>query len=1131
MAEVYAALDMHQDARKVALKLFKDEYTNHELLAEAFKRESQALKELQHPRIVELYDSGIDSETNRHFLVLEWLDLDLPRWLDSHSFPGWDSYYSDFGKPLLEALAFAHNRQVIHRDIKPSNILIDASGSPKLADFGIAKIKHWIEPGRTLQEWVSRPFSPPEWDDGSYTYTRDVFGFATVILYCLTDVYLKSYDDIDKAIEELDAPDEVLAVVKRCLSREPSERYPNAILLLETLDRIQVERSQKWEEIPTYHLQFTGKALNSFKLEFPGESDAAIRKIVLDDLAEVSGFDRLQPKKQDVGDNISSESHFHLYGANFNYHLAIDRITKCHFAILNAWRASSAQLELRRDFSYKPRCRFAFGVPLSAVSAADQLRALVLAIEENEAESRLKNAEKREMELFQTWNRILTAKTDLEKQKETPLLFSESEDQGTRVRFRIKNMPEDDVVGQPRRVLVGDRPVIVGDVESVDAEWLTLFISERLEQAIPQVGKLIFDVAASQTALRRQGDALDAVRFDRAIRPDLRIILARPNEVRPPIPFEVSDYFQKELDEAKKRVVNLACGSQDILLVQGPPGTGKTTFISEVVLQFLRTHPGGRVLVTSQTHVALDNAAEKIRALSNSVRILRLGLHAQEKTAPAVKDLLLPAQMETWRTEVLSNGRLFLDRWAREHSISQHEFSVGQALQEYLYILSDIRSLKDQFSKLKNELSNMLPSHVTSISEGEIQVPPDEDSSDEPDEVISLRADIARLQSEIRKRTLDKEDKAKALASLEPLTNEILEGTESEIQEWIVTLIPDTAVNQKFRNLLGIWTDWENRFGRTQDFRPALLASADVIAGTCIGVVGIKGMLDIDFDLCIVDEASKATPTELLVPMSRSRQWILVGDSKQLPPFEDEALHNDHLLTHYELRREDLIETLFERFSLGLPPECTASLTVQHRMVPEIGNLISECFYDGALSSIPKTSICDLRSVLPKPVSWITTNHLSVHRETKSKFSFSNQSEARVIRKLLDGINTVATQKGCILSVAIISGYLAQIDLLKREMWPRWQALTIECNTVDAFQGREADIAIYSVTRSNDQSQIGFLRDLRRLNVALSRGRYYLIIVGDHLYSKSVQGLNPFRTIIEYIENHSSECGLKQGSL
>jgi superfamily I DNA and/or RNA helicase len=92
-------------------------------------------------------------------------------------------------------------------------------------------------------------------------------------------------------------------------------------------------------------------------------------------------------------------------------------------------------------------------------------------------------------------------------------------------------------------------------------------------------------------------------------------------------------------------------------------------------------------------------------------------------------------------------------------------------------------------------------------------------------------------------------------------------------------------------------------------------------------------------------------------------------------------------------------------------------------------------------------------------------------------------------------------------------------------------ALSLEWNTVDAFQGREADICVYSVTRCNDRGSIGFLRDARRLNVALSRGRSGLVIVGDHVFCRGAREPNPLRTVLEYIDGHSADCKIEEASL
>jgi serine/threonine protein kinase len=200
MAEVYKAYDI-REGKHVAVKLFTRGTIEDEILKEAFERDVRALKELRHPSIVELFDSGVDVATGNHFLVLEWMESDLSDIKKMPAFLGWDSFYGEVGRPLLKALAFAHSRQVVHRDVKPKNVLLDSTGAPKLADFSISKIKTWLEPGLTLNEFASRPFCPPETNDGSFEYTRDVFGFAALVVQCLADHLLQTHSDLFMALD------------------------------------------------------------------------------------------------------------------------------------------------------------------------------------------------------------------------------------------------------------------------------------------------------------------------------------------------------------------------------------------------------------------------------------------------------------------------------------------------------------------------------------------------------------------------------------------------------------------------------------------------------------------------------------------------------------------------------------------------------------------------------------------------------------------------------------------------------------------------------------------------------------------------------------------------------------------
>jgi superfamily I DNA and/or RNA helicase len=337
----------------------------------------------------------------------------------------------------------------------------------------------------------------------------------------------------------------------------------------------------------------------------------------------------------------------------------------------------------------------------------------------------------------------------------------------------------------------------------------------------------------------------------------------------------------------------------------------------------------------------------------------------------------------------------------------------------------------------------------------------------------------------------------------------------------------------KCRELINLVSDWHARFGRGPAFRAAALLRSQVVAATCIGYASVKGSENIEFDLCIIDEASKATATEILVPMTRARKWVIVGDHCQLPPFVDDALRRPDVLADHRLRSDEIEATLFDRLRSQLPSECMRLLSRQHRMAPAIGDLISECFYGRALESVPRRSPKWLPLLAPNAVCWFTTSRAHKRFETRRGTTLINNYEARCIDKLLSRANFAAGAARTRLSIVVLTGYAGQRDLIRREIASRlgeWTHLEIDCSTIDAFQGREADIAIYSVTRSNKDGRIGFLNERRRLNVALSRGRDALILIGDHVSVRRASGENPFMPVLDYIEAHDT-CSLQEMEL
>ncbi len=1126
MADVYRARDYDREERLVAVKEFKHRQIEADILAESFKRETQALQELKHPGIVELLDFGKDETTGNYFLVLEWMDKDLATLLKESPPDGWDSFWKAVALPVLEALAFSHNRRIIHRDIKPSNILVGSDGQLKLADFGISKLKGYLQPSITLKDFVSRTFTPPETDDGSYTYTRDIYSFGVLVLKCITNVNLVDCESIPEALKAFEAPPEILEIIERTVSLDPAERQPNAEVLLAELNAIQQKRSQTQSaKKRDCYLRLTHKALNNLQNLLDVSQDE-IQKILLEDLNSGCGISPLKKSNAANPADESSEGHYSIFGFSYRYHVAVDRD---RLVIINAQDFSSAILEQNRERAWLPPYEFKFGNPLVRWEAEEVIRELQLAVEELEANLRQTRAEEEKQRLFRVWWDILRAKTDWEKKREKPIKYTSVTRDGNRVTFELLELPEDDLAGQPRHVTNSKGfSILGGDVEQVISDRLTLYVKYGEPDRLPQSGELRFDTRAAEVALNRQKNALDAIRFDRGVRSDIRQLLVNPQEVRTP-DVEVDLQFVQPLNESQQEVVKAALSTEDFLIVQGPPGTGKTTFITEVVLQTVKANPDARILLSSQTHVALDNALERIQSKNPSLKLVRLGNH--ERVSENVHSLLLEEQMEQWREGAIAKGQKFINDWSAQRGISPHDSEIATLFQEMRNLVTKIEALRGEINIWKQDLDEILainydPENPDSLLTTKIP-------KDKLEECQSIEAEISIVRKQLKEAREQQKEKAKRLKELTEISiNKLLKLSVEEIEGRIDRLIDPNAPNAKMlQRLISIQAEWFDQFGRNEKFNAPLIKRSQVVAGTCIGIP--RDIQDIEFDLCIVDEASKATATEVLVPIARSHRWILVGDPKQLPPFRDEASRDSDFLEKYELTQDDIRETLFDRLLRTLPDGCRKMLTIQHRMVAPIGNLVSECFYDGQLKSARTDLDQHLRSVLPQPVTWLTTSKLLNSREQSANSSFNNICEVNVIVQFLKQLNQTAVKAQKKYSVAVLTGYAAQLKLLHRNLASElnnWQVLTVECNTVDAFQGREADIAVYSVTRSNKEGKVGFLRDAERLNVALSRGKVGLVIVGDHHFCRTSHD-NPLHRVLDYVENHPKNCALKEPNL
>ncbi|SFO68376.1 AAA domain-containing protein [Prevotella sp. tf2-5] len=327
----------------------------------------------------------------------------------------------------------------------------------------------------------------------------------------------------------------------------------------------------------------------------------------------------------------------------------------------------------------------------------------------------------------------------------------------------------------------------------------------------------------------------------------------------------------------------------------------------------------------------------------------------------------------------------------------------------------------------------------------------------------------------------------------------------------------DEKFHQKLESLKGRATELEIRINNE------LFGEARVIACTLVGAA--NRLLDGQkYGTLFIDEAAQALEAACWIPIRRVSRVILAGDHCQLPP----------TVKSIAALKAGLDKTLMERI-VEMKPEVVTLLKMQYRMNDDIMRFSSNYFYDGQVESAPNVKY---RGILDLDVAmeWVNPSENSEYSEYSDKsfketfigesFGRINKDEAELTLNTLQQYFERISKQRLLderIDVGIISPYRAQVQylrrlLMKREFFKPFRR-QISINTVDGFQGQERDIIVLSMVRSNDDGQIGFLRDLRRMNVAITRARMKVIILGD----VATLTRHPFyRQLWQYIQSLSN---------
>jgi len=543
--------------------------------------------------------------------------------------------------------------------------------------------------------------------------------------------------------------------------------------------------------------------------------------------------------------------------------------------------------------------------------------------------------------------------------------------------------------------------------------------------------------------------------LDKKIKIDhIEALLVKPEKVKTPIlksiTFKNENLAITEKEDSSNNqvtAVKKAIGNQNIFLIQGPPGTGKTTVIAEIIQQLVEK--GEKVLVSGQNHVAVDNVLEKLAQFPN-LNLLRVG------NPDRIDKQLL---------------KYSIDNLVDEYKVDFKKFISNQLLVAKKYAISISEGLE------KSELKKSLNQFINELS-----------------------YDYGVLKEVYKQRHFILLDGLSELALSE--INETIEILKKWIEE----------SNNEYEILL----------------KPLIYNSIDVVFATCIGIKSDEIFKDknFKFDTVIIDEAGKANIAESLVAIELGEKVILVGDQKQLPPYMESSLIDKLEPTSFpnspfgsDFLEEEILHALktsFFEFIVNrinaeqFPKENMEMLNYQHRMHPNIGEFVSRSFYDGKVKMGSKTHLnrLDFPSPFDKEVVFFDTSNSKNPFEQNDGFSAMNNTEAETISEII--LPKLCDNEVNPSNIAIIAPYKSQVANIKNHISrSSCKFKNLDVSTLDSFQGKEYDIIIFSFTRSTDHSKaqvvngkpkfskVGFLDDARRLNVAFSRAKKKLVLIGN----------------------------------
>lgn len=1097
-----------------------------------FANTLQKLKNIKNPYLAQVVNYG-KQDGNLYIIMDDCSDLkniaDITSEENFSPFLALTIWYK-----CAQALQVLAGQNIYHRDLQPANILLKANENdeidPLIIDIGWADLEHTISFTST-QVNITKAFAAPELIDNKESPNRrhsDIYSLAQILLYNLIGhikfnefrntenrlVYLEEKCKQQSIKQEL--IDRLICLFKNCLELDCLKR---------TGDYIQLQVEIK-------------KCLDS--MAGMGKGTILLNSNNFKNDAEVLGFIKeakengayLEVSLQNNEFNIATASYI-LTGVEPIY-----QASQCEYDVdLSNLKDSSLlysteEITLLEDANEIQRKIFSriqrFGTFFESLnvlfvdSESRELPNEIIDVDtlfsrmrtETKAAGVYKRLSENQEEEFTKWSVFINSQINYLRKYSfkinyTNVQVNEKESEAV---FTLKDANKNivnsfiskTIDSAKKSTAIGlfiqgsfknakDKESSVGYAYRFNSERNELIVKGFIAEkgSVPLNGLLCEDIEREISQYNRQKKAINDFRKANIINPELRNYLFNASKlpeaalINFPIDIISKDKNNDSIkfNDSQLNSIEKSLFRGPISLVQGPPGTGKTTVITEVIRQLVRQNPEVKILITSQTNLAVDNVLAKIESDKN-IKFIRLG-DEDKITNSRIKNQSYKSKLSTWGDKAKTQSEEYFSSRYKNTELNPILESINSAF---------IKSDRD-WNKAKKELEKI-------ISFGKHPY-------------VSL---INFLESR---------DKFKG---------ELMKH------------IPKEYFKQK--NLQRIHRDWIKTISNISDkvtITERMMRSVNVIGATCNHIAaGMYRNHKFVFDYMIMDEAAKATLPETLVPLNMSRNIILIGDHKQLPPLilatpEVVKEIEDELDSQFEVSDTDFDKvysqtpTLFESMYESAPDDYKEMLNTQYRMPVSLGQIIS-IVYNNELESIPGKS--------GKPHNYnglgelmlVDTGDSNERQSEKIGTSHCNKYNARIILDILRYLDKFPITKSY--SVGVITGYSAQVgaieNVLRREKFNNiiipsdFRNTTgneLVVSTVDRFQGSEKDVIIFDLVRSDIRGDLGFLENDNRINVAFSRAERLMICVADVKFALNAKTESRksvlIQRIIEYFKNNA----------